>query len=108
MPALPSTTRREVPDLNSREWIAHHDTVYNDARVTSIDTCAAYTGETSHDNGQTWQPRQTSSPRSYVYGHHVLGDVMGALLTGHDAVADGPTRTIRERDGSLTRWALRT
>ena len=104
---LPSTERHPVPDFESREWITHHDTIYNDPRVTSIDTSADYISETSTDNGQTWEPVRRSGPRDHVHGHIVVGDVMHTLLTGYDAVVDGSIRIVRKQDGSLIRWSLR-
>jgi hypothetical protein len=106
--ATPSSTEhRDVPDMDSRDWFAHHDTVYNDVRVTSIDTSADYISETSTNNGQTWEFVQRRGPWDHVYGHVVAGDVMGALLTGYDVVSDGTARIVRKKDGSLVRWMLR-
>lgn len=104
---LPSAERRSAPDMSSPDWFAHHDTVYADPRVTAIDGSDSYFGKHSTDNGQTWQPRQTSAPWDTVYGHHVRGDVAGALLRGLDVVADGPNWIVRKPDGSLARWILR-
>jgi hypothetical protein len=107
MTALPSTERRDVPDMDSREWIAHHDAIYADPRVADVNGSTDYVGECSTDNGQTWQPRLTFGPWGYVHGYVVEGDVMHALLTGHDVVSDGAARIVRKEGGSLVRWTLR-
>ncbi|MGW0335507.1 hypothetical protein ACWD0J_27155 [Streptomyces sp. NPDC003011] len=107
MATLPSAERRDVPDMDSSDWFVHHDTVYKDVRVTSIDTSADYISETSTDNGQTWEFVRRRGPWDHVYGHIVAGDVLHALVTGYDVVSDGTVRIVRKEDGSLVRWMLR-
>lgn len=104
--ALPSAGRRDVPDSGSRDYGTHHTAVYNDSRITDLDTAARYTGESSTDNGATWVPVPMPEGWATVCGGHTQVEVAGALLSGWDVTADGSTRTIREWDGALTRWTL--
>lgn len=104
--ALPSTTQTPVPDGSSRDYSAHHSTVYADPRITDIDTAARYYGEHSTDNGHTWTPVDMPTGWDTVCGGHTQVEVAGALLSGWDVIADGTTRIIREWDGSLTRWTM--
>jgi hypothetical protein len=102
---LPSTTRRPVPDPSyDPTYVDHHIAACSDTRVTDLNISARYTGATSTDQGATWTPIPMPVPWDSVCGGHVQAEALGALLTGWDVTADGPARTIRERDGSLTRW----
>jgi hypothetical protein len=92
--------RRPVPGSSSNDYAAHHTAVYADPRITGIDSGARYVDHTSRDNGRTWQPVD----RGTVCGGHVQAEAASALLAGYDVTADGPTRTIRQGDGTLTRW----
>jgi hypothetical protein len=102
---LPSTTRRPVPDGSSQAYGTHADTIYTDPRVTNINISARYTGHTSRDEGHTWEPVPMPPGWDTVCGGHTQVEVASALLSGWDVTADGPTRIIREYDGTLTRWA---
>jgi len=104
--ALPSATRRPVPDSSSHDYSPHDTAVHADPRVADLDTAARYLGEHSSDNGQTWQPVRMPPGWATVCGGHVQAEAASALLGGWDVIADGPTRIIREGDGSLTRWTI--
>lgn len=99
---LPAMHRRPVPGSSSRDYAAHHQAVYADLRVTGIDGAARYIDHVSRDNGRTWQP----AGHGTVCGGHVQADAASALLAGWDVTAHDTTRTIREHDGTLTRWTL--
>jgi hypothetical protein len=104
--ALPATTRSPVPDGSSNAYSSHSGAVFADPRVTDLDISARYLGHTSTDEGATWQPVPMPTGWDTVCGGHVQAEAGGALLHGWDVVADGPTRIIREWDGSLARWTL--
>ena len=106
MTSLPSTERRNVPDSSSRDYGTHHAAVYNDPRLTNLDTAARYIAHTSTDEGATWTAVPMPPGWGSVCGGHVQCEVAGALHCGWDVVADGATRFIRNWDGSLDRWTL--
>lgn len=106
MATLPTTHRTPVPNESSNDYANHHSTVYATPLITNLDISARYTGETSRDEGATWNPVPMPSGWDTVCGGHIQVEVASALLHGWDVVADGTTRLIREGDGSLTRWTM--